>query len=457
MGSLLCLRMGERDGFTGIETYRLGEAEATVDAHEPGWLVVLSSSASRVIELRRGTTRTLGRSSECDVQLADRAISRKHAVLHVGDTVVIEDLGSANGVMVSGVRVGERARAVIPVGAAVTLGETLLVLQRGAEPPRLEAAPAIVPPASDRVVADPAMRELYSVIARVAPTRLNVLLLGETGTGKELLAEALHAGSPRAPGPFVRLNCASLNPGLLESELFGHERGAFTGADRERTGLLEAADGGTLLLDEVGDMPVALQAKLLRAIEDGRVTRVGSVRARSVDVRFVAATHRDLEAEVAAGRFRQDLFYRLQGIRLDVPPLRDRPSEIVPLARAFAERLSPGATVGPEVEAALLLYAWPGNVRELRNAIERALALGGGRLAVEHLPAAVTGDPAAARADKGELREDLAGIEKRRIVAALAQCDGNQTKAAKLLGMPRRTLISRIEEYDLPRPRKGRG
>ncbi|MCB9596052.1 MAG: sigma 54-interacting transcriptional regulator [Sandaracinaceae bacterium] len=451
------------DDFEGVETFRLPSPRE--EKQPPRWLVVLGATPS-VVALVPGSALTVGRSTECEIAIADRAISRRHAVIHVGDQVTVEDLGSANGLVVAGVPVQAHGHAVVPVGSAIQIGTALLVVHAGPNPPTLDAEAAATPRPRPpgHLVVDPAVERLYDLVARVAPTRLNVLLLGETGVGKEVFAAAVHAQSTRSGGPFVKINCAALSPQLLESELFGHERGAFTGADRAHAGLVEAAHGGTLLLDEVGEMPLALQAKLLRVIEALEVKRVGAVQPRSVDVRFVAATNRDLEAESALGTFRQDLYYRLKGISLEIPALRDRPSEILPLAAHFlAASGRPHLEPTEEAAAALLTYAWPGNVRELRNVMERAAALAEGpKLGVDHLPQEVVDGrrapaPSPAVASSGDLREDLAALERQRIVAALAECEGNQTKAARLLGMPRRTLISRIEEYGLPRPRKDRG
>ena len=228
------------------------------------------------------------------------------------------------------------------------------------------------------VIQNPAMRDLYRLAARAGHSRINVLISGETGTGKEILAEAVHRASPRAAGPFVCFNCAAISDTLLESELFGHERGAFTGATQAKQGLVEAASSGTLFLDEIGEMSLTLQAKVLRVIETKQVLRVGATRPRAADARFVAATNRDLDQDIAAGRFRKDLYFRLNGISLSIPPLRARTDEILPLARLFlaeaaAQLGEAPSTLTPRALAQLLDYAWPGNIRELRNLMERAL------------------------------------------------------------------------------------
>jgi transcriptional regulator with AAA-type ATPase domain len=306
------------------------------------------------------------------------------------------------------------------------------------------------------VVRDPAMAALTKTLRRIAAAPINVVVLGETGAGKDVVASMLHALSARAEKPFVSLNCASLPEALLESELFGYDRGAFTGALGAKPGLLETADGGTVFLDEIGDLPLALQAKLLRVIEAHEVTRLGATRARRLDVRFIAATNRDLPREVEAGRFRQDLYYRLNAMTLTVPPLRDRPSEIEPLARLFAESASHRlGRRAPELSeaavAALKLHAWPGNVRELRNAIERAVALCPGSVVEPaHLTPLATA-PAPPRVTVASAL--LPTSERERIERALSANGWNQSRAAEALGMPRRTLVRKIARLGFPRPR----
>jgi DNA-binding NtrC family response regulator len=336
--------------------------------------------------------------------------------------------------------------------------------------------PASTPPrkptrsSPEVVVGDPVTRALHDQLGRVAQSNLSVLLLGETGSGKEVLARAIHRESGRASGPFVALNCAALTESLLESELFGHEKGAFTGAMGARAGLFEAAQGGTLFLDEIGDMPLSLQVKLLRVLEDRHVVRVGGRTPIAVDARFVAATHRDLEDEAERGTFRQDLYFRLAGITLDVPPLRARASEIPQLAALFAKRAAaelsrPVPSLAPETLAVLMRHRWPGNVRELRNVIERAVVLApGSQLMPEHLPSKLTAMAGRASspsitltttdAGREQMKRDMAAIERQHIIDALERAGQNQTLAAEILGISRRTLVSRLTEYDLPRPRK---
>jgi two-component system response regulator AtoC len=330
------------------------------------------------------------------------------------------------------------------------------------------ARPALVVTADAPLLVDPAMRALYEVAARVARGTIAVLVVGETGAGKEVLADFLHRRSPRAAAPFVRINCAALTESIVESELFGHDRGAFTGAATPRVGLIEAADGGTVLLDEVGELTLPVQAKLLRVLEDRSITRVGATSARVVDVRFLAATNRDLSAEVAAGRFRRDLYFRLAMTVLAVPPLRARVEEIEPLARTFladaAARLHvPAPALTTAALAALRGHGWPGNVRELKAAMERAvlvadgvvdvgdLPLGGGAVTVPAGPLPPT--PARRGRRPNALHAELTMLERQRILDALEQCGGNQTRAAALLDIPRRTFVKRIAKHGIRRPR----
>jgi two-component system response regulator AtoC len=307
------------------------------------------------------------------------------------------------------------------------------------------------------VVRDPAMHRLHQLARQVAVGTISVLILGETGAGKEVLAQTIHEASKRAGRPFLRLNCAAFNETLIESELFGHERGAFTGAVQAKPGLLETAEGGTVFLDELGELSPATQAKLLRVIETREVTRVGGLKPRSIDVRFVAATNKNLEEEIEQKRFRRDLYFRLNGVILTLPPLRERVSEIEELslrfAREVAEQLGkPCPTFDQEAMSALRSYAWPGNIRELRNTIERAVLLcDGATIESRDLP---TERMAPGQRLSTQPPEVGAKSERDRILQALRDCAGNQSRAAKLLGVSRRTLVNRLDEFDIERPRK---
>jgi transcriptional regulator with PAS, ATPase and Fis domain len=303
------------------------------------------------------------------------------------------------------------------------------------------------------------MRELWQTVERIAPSMVSVLLLGETGAGKGWLAERIHRLSRRAREPFLQISCAALPESLLESELFGYERGAFTGAVQAKPGLLETAHGGTLLLDEVGELPLSTQVKLLRALEQREVLRLGALRPRAVDVRLISATNRDLETEMAEGTFRSDLFFRIEGICLSVPALRERRAEIEGLAEAFlaeAGRREGRATL-PRLSAAtrraLQEHPWPGNVRELRNVMERALLLCSGAQ-IEPDQLSLGHGRGTLRRPFGSGRQGGQAHERERILDALACCAGNQSRAARRLGISRRTLISRLDAYGIPRPRK---
>ena len=312
------------------------------------------------------------------------------------------------------------------------------------------------------VVADPAMERLHKMLEKVAVGRISVLLLGETGVGKEVLARTLHRLSPRGKGPFVAFNCAAFTETLLESELFGHEKGAFTGADASRPGLLESADGGTVFLDEVGELPTSVQVKLLRVLEEKRVLRVGARASKDIDIRIVSATNRDLEQEVHAGAFREDLLYRLNGVTLHIPPLRQRRSELDPLCKTFIDQaaadlaLPSSPTMSDEARELIHDYPWPGNIRELRNVIERAVLLCDDVIEPGDLPTDKFAAAPPAMPSRATDANAPAPSEKHRIIEALAECGGNQTRAARMLGISRRTLSNKLNQYDLPRPLKGK-
>jgi DNA-binding NtrC family response regulator len=308
------------------------------------------------------------------------------------------------------------------------------------------------------------MRRVFRTLERVARSRANVLISGESGTGKELVARAIHELGPNAAGPFVAINCAAIPEPLMESELFGHERGSFTDATERRIGKFEQASGGTLFLDEIAELPTGVQAKLLRALQERSIERVGGRDAIAVDARFVAATNRDLPREVAAGRFREDLFYRIHVVPLELPPLRERREDVRLLAEAFLAR-STGESGGPprrlarEALAALERHAWPGNVRELQNAIERAVALcDGTTIGLEDLPEAVVQATRteslrdAVRAGQLGLEEATARFEQELLREALERSEWNQTRAAEILGITRRVLKLKMDRYGLSEP-----
>jgi two-component system response regulator AtoC len=377
--------------------------------------------------------------------------------------VWVEDLASHNATRVNGeLLAGEQA---LGYGDVIVLGDVLAVLEEQANTEH-ECADDELPPEGlvlelgERtvLVADPVMLHVYTQLRRLAQSHLAVLIVGETGTGKDLAATALHAWSKRHGGKLVSINCAALPEALAESELFGHERGAFSGAARDKLGLFESANGGTVFLDEIGDLPPAIQAKLLRVLESQRVTRLGAVRERPIDVRIVTATHRDLAVDVKAGRFRQDLYYRLSAAMVQVPPLRARSREISILAHRFladaCQRLGrPLMTLTAGATQRLTAHDWPGNVRELKNLMEVIAALVDGPVLAEHIAEAVAKAAAQSSATAPDepppqdLRAAKDELERRSIEAALNSSAGNKTQAAKLLNMPLRTFMWKLKRF----------
>jgi DNA-binding NtrC family response regulator len=341
----------------------------------------------------------------------------------------------------------------------VDLAVVAATVRRALETRRLERKQAAAAGPAVRAAPDPflgssaAIRALAEQARRVAAAETAVLITGPTGSGKGVLARWLHANGPRADEAMVDLNCAGLNKDLLESELFGHERGAFTGAHAAKQGLLEAAHRGTLFLDEIGDMDLAVQPKLLKAVEEGRFRRVGEVRDRTADVRLLAATHRDLHALVREGRFREDLYFRIAAVPLRVPALRERPEDIPELARwMLRERPAcRGTSLSDAALAALQAYAWPGNVRELRNVLERAAVLARGPLLEPaDLRFDAPGAPAAAAAPASDLSLTLEEVERRHVVRVLEDAGGKVAAAAERLGIPRSTLYLKLKQYGIP-------
>jgi DNA-binding NtrC family response regulator len=352
------------------------------------------------------------------------------------------------------------------VSKPFNVGELTLTVSRALERTRLieenraaRAREGDKPPHIESIVgAAPAMLDVYKMVARVAPTMSTVLVVGESGTGKELVARAIHTHSPRANGPFVAVNCTALTESLLESELFGHAKGAFTGAVASKRGIFEEAQGGTVFLDEIGDVAGKMQAQLLRVLQEGEIRRVGGSEPIKVDVRVVAATNKELEEEVKAARFREDLYFRINVVTIRLPPLRERPSDIPLLVDHFlakyaARERRQDAGVAPQAMALLQRYGWPGNVRELENVIERALALSkDGVILPSDLPPEIAQEDGsasgAATAPGGALVEDrptLAELERRYIELILRETGGNKKRAAEILGIDRRTLYRTLE------------
>jgi transcriptional regulator with GAF, ATPase, and Fis domain len=414
---------------------------------------------------------TIGRDAAVQLSIPDHLMSRRHCTVELaGDRFTLRDLGSSNGTFVNGMPVRER---VLEHGDRIRAGQSVLLFlgepsASGAERPTavddrttrlpqvkdaagaassLDSPQTIVSevfagrmtlPMHDMVGESAAMCAIYDRIRRAAPADCTVLICGETGTGKELAARAIHENSPRARGPFVAVNCAALTESLLESELLGHERGAFTGAVALKKGKLEVADGGTIFLDEIGELAPSLQAKLLRALQYHEFERVGGTRTIKVNVRVVAATNRDLGEAVAQGGFRQDLWYRLNVLALTMPPLRARRTDIPMLAAHFARKYGRGRPVELSREAldALTAYDWPGNVRELENAIESAVVLGSSNLVVaDDLPPAILDGTGGPRKDPAAYHQSVLEAKRKVILDAIDRSAGNYTAAAKLLGI----------------------
>ena len=386
----------------------------------------------------------LGQSPACELRLSDRTVSRRHASLEVdGDRVHLRDLGSTNGTRVDGITVDG---AWLAGGETIRIGETVLSIGRG--PSTAEGMPPVETRFGRIFGASASMRRIYPLCRKLASSDVPVILEGETGTGKEVLAESLHDEGARASGPFVVFDCTSVSPALMESELFGHERGAFTGAVARRKGLFEQAEGGTLLIDEIGDLEPALQPKLLRAVERGEIRRVGGDQWIHTNVRILSATRRDLDREVQEGRFRDDLFHRLAVTRVQLPPLRERAGDIGLLARHFWDAQGgPAERLVPALVAQWERRPWPGNVRELRNAVARHLALGDLET-VDMTPAV-----AAPSGSGSDFLDDVVArslplirgrelvvdeYERRYIARTVADHGGNIARAAEASGIARR-------------------
>jgi DNA-binding NtrC family response regulator len=436
-------------------------------------LFFLSNSGAEMVPLTPGTRLVVGRKPPSDICLRDTKLSREHARFSLsedGQSVVVEDLGSTNGTWLGNQRI---QRAQLSFGQEVRLGGVVARPQAFKDSPSAASADATL--SQDAVIAGKAMRELMETVERVAFSRVPIILHGETGTGKEVLAGLLHKRGPRSDKPMVRVNCGSIPAQLVESTLFGHERGAFTGAVTQHKGMFEEAHGGLVFLDEIGELALPAQTALLRVLETGQLTRVGSSRETSVDVRVIAATHRDLYAMVQRGQFREDLYYRLSTLTIELPPLRERTDEIEPLALHFlrlANAENGGRIKGfaPSAMERLLAYSWPGNVRELRNVIGGAvLTSRTSYISVQDLPAKVVElrglprsegvvqhpappaespeavTPLASGDPEGELRSRVQQYEAHLIRSTLIAVGWNRAEAARRLRMPLRTLAHKIK------------
>jgi DNA-binding NtrC family response regulator len=405
--------------------------------HFPGGVIGLQSTVS------------VGADSTNQVVLEDRYVSRFHCrLLPHGGRWLLKDLASTNGTYLDGARIAE---ADVGAGARIRLGSAELRIEQAG--PKLEATlPGLV-------ARDPALAPVLELLRRAAPSFLPVTILGESGTGKEVAARAVHELSDRSGGPFVPVNCGAISRELAEAELFGHEKGAFTGAITSAPGAFGAADGGTLFLDEIADLPPRLQVALLRALEAGEVKPVGAAKPRCIDVRVVCATHQDLRSRVREGAFREDLFYRLRGVTVELPPLRARPHDILPLAEHF---LPPDRSFAPDARAALLAHRWPGNVRELRHVVQLAALLSETTVIRAHAlrfddcpprawaPRVCEPGSTAPSESTVELRgRTLYELEELAIRAALARHGGNRRAVSAELGIARSSLLRKLDALRL--------
>ncbi|CAM3355967.1 FHA domain-containing protein [Corallococcus sp. ZKHCc1 1396] len=412
--------------------------------------VRVKQGTTETVHRLTGDSFTVGKDTGCDLVLQDRFISGKHLKVTRKDGVFhVVDLRSTNGTWLGPVRLFE---AEVTLPTSLRVGEAELILEV------VPAAKKEAPSFHGILGGDPSVRQLTDLIQRVAPSTAAVTILGESGTGKELVANALHACSPRANRPLIPVNCAAISKELIESELFGHEKGAFTGSVGARKGAFEEADGGTLFLDEIGELPLDLQAKLLRALESGEIKRVGASRPMHVDVRVVAATNRDLLAASREGRFREDLYYRLCVVPLHLPPLRNRRGDVLGLAEHFVRAFAPrGQTVRftqPALER-LQQHAWPGNIRELRNVVHRALLLrkgpsiDAGDLSFDQEVNRETGVTVPELPPGMTLEQMLEKLERQIIETALRRFNNNRERVARELGLARSTLFKRLKDWGM--------
>jgi DNA-binding NtrC family response regulator len=436
--------------------------EALIRARKPVSRVSLVVTAGKgrgvSAELLPGQPLGIGKSPDNPLQLDDMTVSRYHAELILRRTEVeVRDLDSMNGTYIGDVRV---SRALVRPGTLLTIGANTILLTADADAPRssrAEPEPHVELPGV--IATSPAMRKVVRDIARLASSHVTVLLHGETGTGKEVIARALHEQSERRKAPFEVVDCGSMAPALIASELFGHERGAFTGAHGEHAGAFERAHGGTVFLDEIGELPLDLQPMLLGVLERRRFKRVGGTRERSVDVRVVAATHRDLRSATNLGTFRADLYFRLAVARVEIPPLRERPEDIEALVRRFAEQLTGDPSVRPfdrETMLALESHPWSGNVRELRNVVESAVALGSVVLETEpgsethtHQYAPPLPDSLLTLPYREARAHAVAAFERVYLRELTEACGGNASEAARRAKMDRPYLLGLLRKHNL--------
>ncbi|MFH1262683.1 MAG: sigma 54-interacting transcriptional regulator [Pseudomonadota bacterium] len=423
--------------------------------------IVEGDGGAREFTVDKGTI-SIGTSEGCDLQIKDETVSRNHAeIVKTKEGYLIRDLGSTNGTFVGGLKVKE---AFLSANSIIKIGKTRIKFIPQDE--QLEIYPSKKTRFGDLIGRSLEMRKIFGVLEKIAPTNVTVVVVGETGTGKELVAKALHQHSKRARNPFIVFDCGAVAENLIESELFGHERGSFTGATTTRQGAFELADNGTIFLDEIGELSLDLQPKLLRALETGEVKRVGADRPRKVDVRVVAATNRNLKDEVKKGRFREDLFFRVSVVQLYVPALRKRLDDIPLLVNHFFEMAQKTADaakhitgISPDASRLLQEYQWPGNVRELKNAIDRAFSFCEGQeIDVINLPDYIQERSIVTQAHPSmdgalpfkEAKEKwIEGFEKDYLVEVLRRNNMNISKAAKQAGIDRKSVQRLLKKYGL--------
>jgi len=445
----LATRAIRTDGMAGLSLQRCTLVET--EGPNPGQVHPIAKS--RVV---------VGKSPDCDVTIADVTVSRQHfEILNEGGRYLIKDLGSTNGTELDGAPVRE---AYLRPGAVIKSGEVVFRFRTEYDP--VQITPSERETFGGMIGRSVSMRECFALLEKVAPTEATVLLLGETGTGKGAAVAALHEHSKRGKGPQVVVDCGAVARNLIESELFGHVKGAYTGATALRKGALEESEGGTLLIDELDDMPLDLQPKLLRAFEERTFVRLGSNQPIKFDARVVAASKKDLAMEVAAGRFREDLYYRLSVVIIRLPPLRERPEDIPLLFDHFSGEVGKFDTLPPAVRERWLNHSWPGNVRELRNAVERSLALdedglpgGGMGLRPQASPAAAgTLIPDYSRPFKEAKERLLDAFEREYVKRLMLRSSGGVAGAARTAGIDRKHLYNLLEKHGLGRPtRRGTG
>lgn len=441
------------DQQSGPHTDRLGgqDRAPVIRVVDCTLVVIEGPDAGKVFPIPDVVT-AVGSSAACDVRLSDSSISRHHFTLREeAKGHLIRDEGSTNGTLLNGTPIRE---AFLKPGMMIRLGQTTLEFREKNQSIPVEPYPH--PEFHGLLGQGPGMRQLFGYLERLSATRLTVMLLGETGAGKEVIAAALHQASPRAGKPYVVFDCASIEPNLVGSALFGHARGAFTGAQESRRGAFQQADGGSLFIDEVGELPLDVQPRLLRALERREVQPLGSDQIVKVDVRIITATHRDLQFMVSRGEFRKDLYYRLAGMVLRVPPLRERSEDIPVLAARFLDELRPGATLSPEAIRVLTAHSWAGNVRELRNVIERAATFAvDSTIGREHVIFDTDPRPGPTRPASGAVEEGsstLIDLEKRALIEALESSGGNRVHAARQLGITPKTLREKLYRFGLATP-----